>query len=345
MVSKGPCAEGTFAPAHLARPPPFALGSGSAGWPSTCRATSSEPGCVSSPTVWTWCSTGSVARYRCGRSARCAPADGSSSTVTTPPSRAGVRAGARGSSGTRQAQPWRCGACSRPAGGCSPTGSSGCATVANGFPSPGVGPRVWWVEGHRYPEWFREDFSALLELLPGDKIHPVVAERLPLPDSRRPTRCWGARGERKARPRATSRRTLADAHRPAPSTAAEGHLVASGGRDDCVAGVEGRYSQRRSRCGRLPRRAPTDSTGATRLRPWPAPPGRWWRPTLSTASGPAPSEQHGRHAETRSALNAQVCVSHGPHARTTGGRRASSGTKAARTLPAAGPTPRRGTRR
>jgi NADPH2:quinone reductase len=34
-------------------------------------------------------------------------------------------------------------------------------------------------------EWFREDFRALLELLSADKIHPVVAERLPLSDARR----------------------------------------------------------------------------------------------------------------------------------------------------------------
>jgi NADPH2:quinone reductase len=37
----------------------------------------------------------------------------------------------------------------------------------------------------RYPEWFQEDFLALLELLRADKIHPVVAERLPLTDARR----------------------------------------------------------------------------------------------------------------------------------------------------------------
>jgi NADPH2:quinone reductase len=39
--------------------------------------------------------------------------------------------------------------------------------------------------GPRDPEWFREDFRALLELLREDKIHPVVAERLPLSDARR----------------------------------------------------------------------------------------------------------------------------------------------------------------
>jgi NADPH:quinone reductase len=35
------------------------------------------------------------------------------------------------------------------------------------------------------PEAFREDFSALIELLREGKIHPVVAERLPLGDARR----------------------------------------------------------------------------------------------------------------------------------------------------------------
>ena len=39
--------------------------------------------------------------------------------------------------------------------------------------------------GPRDPEWFREDFLALLELLGADKIHPVIAERLPLSDARR----------------------------------------------------------------------------------------------------------------------------------------------------------------
>jgi len=36
----------------------------------------------------------------------------------------------------------------------------------------------------RYPEWFREDFDALVQLLREGKIHPVVAERLPLAQAR-----------------------------------------------------------------------------------------------------------------------------------------------------------------
>jgi NADPH:quinone reductase-like Zn-dependent oxidoreductase len=39
--------------------------------------------------------------------------------------------------------------------------------------------------GPRNPEWFQEDFRALLELLRRGEIHPVVAERLPLTEARR----------------------------------------------------------------------------------------------------------------------------------------------------------------
>jgi NADPH:quinone reductase-like Zn-dependent oxidoreductase len=39
--------------------------------------------------------------------------------------------------------------------------------------------------GPRNPEWFREDFRSLLELLREGKVHPVVAERLPLTEARR----------------------------------------------------------------------------------------------------------------------------------------------------------------
>jgi NADPH2:quinone reductase len=38
---------------------------------------------------------------------------------------------------------------------------------------------------NRHPEWFREDFLALLDLLRRAEIHPVVSERLPLSDVRR----------------------------------------------------------------------------------------------------------------------------------------------------------------
>ncbi|MEJ8816038.1 medium chain dehydrogenase/reductase family protein [Variovorax ureilyticus] len=38
--------------------------------------------------------------------------------------------------------------------------------------------------GPRQPEWFREDFRALLDLLRRGWIHPVVAERLPLTEAR-----------------------------------------------------------------------------------------------------------------------------------------------------------------
>ena len=50
----------------------------------------------------------------------------------------------------------------------------------------GPGRRALPVGGHpRYPDWFREDFRVLLELLREGKIHPVVAERLPLSDAGR----------------------------------------------------------------------------------------------------------------------------------------------------------------
>jgi NADPH:quinone reductase-like Zn-dependent oxidoreductase len=39
--------------------------------------------------------------------------------------------------------------------------------------------------GPRNPEWFQEDLTVLLELLAADKVHPVVAERLPLSEARR----------------------------------------------------------------------------------------------------------------------------------------------------------------
>jgi NADPH:quinone reductase-like Zn-dependent oxidoreductase len=38
--------------------------------------------------------------------------------------------------------------------------------------------------GPRDPEWFREDFAVLIQLLREGRIHPVVAERLPLDEAR-----------------------------------------------------------------------------------------------------------------------------------------------------------------
>jgi NADPH:quinone reductase-like Zn-dependent oxidoreductase len=65
------------------------------------------------------------------------------------------------------------------------TGTSG--TVGAGLsalPCPGA-IAVGYGFGSRYPAWYREDFRTLIELLRADKIHPVVAERLPLSDARR----------------------------------------------------------------------------------------------------------------------------------------------------------------
>jgi NADPH:quinone reductase-like Zn-dependent oxidoreductase len=53
------------------------------------------------------------------------------------------------------------------------------------LPVSGRGPALPVGGGPRYPEWFREDFHALLDLLREGKIHPVVAERLPLTEARR----------------------------------------------------------------------------------------------------------------------------------------------------------------
>lgn len=51
--------------------------------------------------------------------------------------------------------------------------------VSGHRPAPPVGG------GPRDPDWFRDDFRALLDLLREGKIHPVVADRLPMSDARR----------------------------------------------------------------------------------------------------------------------------------------------------------------
>jgi NADPH:quinone reductase-like Zn-dependent oxidoreductase len=53
------------------------------------------------------------------------------------------------------------------------------------FPVTANHPALPVGGGPRNPEWFREDFAALLTLLREGKIHPVVAERLPLDEARR----------------------------------------------------------------------------------------------------------------------------------------------------------------
>jgi NADPH2:quinone reductase len=53
------------------------------------------------------------------------------------------------------------------------------------LPVSGRHPALPVGGGPRDPDWFREDFQVLLELLREEKIHPAVAERLPLSDARR----------------------------------------------------------------------------------------------------------------------------------------------------------------
>ena len=54
-----------------------------------------------------------------------------------------------------------------------------------------------------HQDWFAEDFEVLLQLLREGKIHPVVAERLPVlrgPSRSRDARELGGEGEARARP-------------------------------------------------------------------------------------------------------------------------------------------------
>jgi NADPH2:quinone reductase len=53
------------------------------------------------------------------------------------------------------------------------------------FPTSGRARTLPVGGGPRNPEWYREDFLELLRLLREDKIHPVIARRLPLADARR----------------------------------------------------------------------------------------------------------------------------------------------------------------
>jgi NADPH:quinone reductase-like Zn-dependent oxidoreductase len=53
------------------------------------------------------------------------------------------------------------------------------------FPTSGRAGALLVGGGPRNAEWYRQDFLALLKLLREDKIHPVIARRLPLADAHR----------------------------------------------------------------------------------------------------------------------------------------------------------------
>jgi NADPH2:quinone reductase len=53
------------------------------------------------------------------------------------------------------------------------------------FPTSGSARALAVGGGPHNAEWYREDFLVLLKLLREDKIHPVIAKRLPLTDARR----------------------------------------------------------------------------------------------------------------------------------------------------------------
>ena len=122
-------------------------------------------------------STASAGRSRCARSARCGPAGGWSSSAATARSRTGRKTGGRWSSGTRRPRPsglW---------GKLSPRRRVFAYRVQK-FRDKATEARRSGRRRAADPEWFREDFGVLLELLREGRIHPVVAERLPLAERR-----------------------------------------------------------------------------------------------------------------------------------------------------------------
>ena len=148
--------------------------SGSARWRSTTGTRTSWLGCVSSrTTVWTSCSTGSVARCRFAPSARCGAAILSSATPAEGSSCIGnYNTMVHGRKSWRGWIEWY----------------AATATVwLWGLLSPRRRVIAYRIQKLRidHQDWFRDDFVALLELLRADKIHPVVAERLPLSEARR----------------------------------------------------------------------------------------------------------------------------------------------------------------
>ena len=128
---------------------------------------------------------GLVVRCRFAPSARCGPADGLSCSAATPRSRTGERTG-------RTVIAWY---------------AATAAVALWGLLSPRRGVFAYRIQKlrdaaevrpgavggvPRYPDWFREDFLALLELLREGKIHPVVAERLPSQKRAAHMSCWSS---------------------------------------------------------------------------------------------------------------------------------------------------------
>ena len=105
---------------------------------------------------------------------------------------------------------------------------------------------------------------------------------------------------RGTRPRSLDRHPLDDTCGVAEAVAEvlAAHPMAGGGRDERVAGVERRYAAH-GHCVRLARRGAGRSTGATRRRPRPAPPGGRWRPTPLPASERRARNTAGRHGQER----------------------------------------------
>jgi NADPH:quinone reductase len=134
---------------------------------------------------WTSCSTGSAAGRRFAPSVRCALADGSSCTATTPLSRTGTSGRAWIGWYAATATLWLWSKLS--------PGRSACAyriqklrgDRSQVVPVGGRARALPVGGGPRDPEWFRADFQVLLELLREGRIRPVVADRLPLSEARR----------------------------------------------------------------------------------------------------------------------------------------------------------------
>ena len=69
--------------------------------------------------------------------------------------------------------------------------------IAGGWIFPGrkrvIPYSIQWLKRVK-PAWFRQDLTALLELLQQQKIKPLIAERFPLAEARRAQECLGKGG-------------------------------------------------------------------------------------------------------------------------------------------------------